>query len=316
MMVALTAPSIWGSALLLAVLAGGGAMIALSALPRFRRRSLTERLLPHTPAGIAQSARRRPTRSRRETRAGAKDHPVEGFGRLADVVVSGLGGFEPVATRLDRIGSESAIADFRIRQVAAALAGLVASAGLGWALAPGAIAGLALLLAGPAAGMMAMDRHLHRLGRKWQAQVETELPVVVEQMAMLVDAGYSTGAAMARIARRGRGLVAADLGRVANRVAQGLTETQALGEWAQRSDLASVRRLVRLLDRGTQTTELGRLLAGEARSLRTSLHRLTLARVERRAQTIWIPVTVAALVPGTIFLAVPFMHALTAFGLR
>jgi hypothetical protein len=32
--------------------------------------------------------------------------------------------------------------------------------------------------------------------------------------------------------------------------------------------------------------------------------------IERRSQLVWIPVTVATLVPGLIFLAVPFMSAM------
>jgi tight adherence protein C len=35
--------------------------------------------------------------------------------------------------------------------------------------------------------------------------------------------------------------------------------------------------------------------------------------MERRSQQVWIPVTVATLVPGVIFLAVPFVEALRMF---
>ena len=35
--------------------------------------------------------------------------------------------------------------------------------------------------------------------------------------------------------------------------------------------------------------------------------------IERRTQMVWIPVTVAALVPGVIFMAVPFVEALSLF---
>jgi hypothetical protein len=35
--------------------------------------------------------------------------------------------------------------------------------------------------------------------------------------------------------------------------------------------------------------------------------------MDRRAQQVWIPVTVAALVPGVVFLAVPFVDALRVF---
>ena len=55
--------------------------------------------------------------------------------------------------------------------------------------------------------------------------------------------------------------------------------------------------------------DLGALIAEEARSIREA-HRDLLESIERRAQLVWIPVTVATLVPGLIFLAVPFMSAM------
>ena len=35
--------------------------------------------------------------------------------------------------------------------------------------------------------------------------------------------------------------------------------------------------------------------------------------MERRGQQVWVPVTVATLLPGVIFLAIPFIEALKAF---
>ena len=42
-------------------------------------------------------------------------------------------------------------------------------------------------------------------------------------------------------------------------------------------------------------------------------HRETLDLIERRSQQVWIPVTVATLVPGVMFLAVPFIEAMRLF---
>jgi hypothetical protein len=52
------------------------------------------------------------------------------------------------------------------------------------------------------------------------------------------------------------------------------------------------------------------LIAAEARSVRAEAHRELIESIERRAQLVWIPVTVATLVPGLIFLAVPFYSAM------
>ena len=59
--------------------------------------------------------------------------------------------------------------------------------------------------------------------------------------------------------------------------------------------------------------DIGRLLSEEARSIRAAVHRELIETIERRGQQVWIPVTVATLVPGVIFLAVPFIEALQVF---
>jgi hypothetical protein len=62
-----------------------------------------------------------------------------------------------------------------------------------------------------------------------------------------------------------------------------------------------------------QAGDLGSLIGEEARAIRRDVHRELIETVERRGQQVWIPVTVAALVPGVILLAVPFVHALRLF---
>ena len=44
------------------------------------------------------------------------------------------------------------------------------------------------------------------------------------------------------------------------------------------------------------------------------MQRELIEQIERRSQQVWIPVTVAALLPGAIFIAIPFVQALRAFG--
>jgi hypothetical protein len=43
------------------------------------------------------------------------------------------------------------------------------------------------------------------------------------------------------------------------------------------------------------------------------VQRELIEQIERRAQQVWIPVTVATLVPGAVLLAVPFIEALRLF---
>ena len=122
---------------------------------------------------------------------------------------------------------------------------------------------------------------------------------------MLLSAGYSLGAALNRIAARGAGAVGRDLRRVGGRIRQGLSEVDALREWAALVDVDAVDRLVAVLALNREAGDLGRLIAEEARSIRREVQRELIETIERRGQQVWIPVTVATLVPGVLFLAVP-----------
>lgn len=134
-----------------------------------------------------------------------------------------------------------------------------------------------------------------------------------EQFAMLLGAGYSLGSAITRLAQRGQGCCAQDLRLVANRIQQGLTERDALREWASTARVDALDRLVDVLVVTTEGGDLSRLISAEARQARRDLHRRTIELLERRSQQVWVPVTVATLVPGVIFLAVPFLAALRLF---
>jgi FAD/FMN-containing dehydrogenase len=72
-------------------------------------------------------------------------------------------------------------------------------------------------------------------------------------------------------------------------------------------------RLTAVLALNREAGDLGRLVSDEARNIRRDAHRQLVETIERRAQTVWIPVTVATLVPGALFLAVPFTDALRLF---
>jgi Flp pilus assembly protein TadB len=129
----------------------------------------------------------------------------------------------------------------------------------------------------------------------------------------LLSAGYSLGSALSRLADRGKGACGRDLQRVIGRIRQGLSETDALREWATVADVEALHRLVGILALNRQSADLGRLIGEEARAIRRDVQRELIETIERRSQQVWIPVTVAALVPGVIFLAVPFVDALSMF---
>ena len=61
----------------------------------------------------------------------------------------------------------------------------------------------------------------------------------------------------------------------------------------------TVDRLVSVLSLHSESSDLGRLVSAEARQARRDLQRRTIESIERRGQQVWVPVTVATLVPAS-----------------
>lgn len=290
------------------LLVWAGASLLLSQLSRLGRPTLAERLRPFHPGGSEPG---RP--------AGRRSGPsFEGVlvpivRDTGDWLAGALGVGERAEPRLRRIHSPVTASTFRLRQAMAASAAAVVG-GLVAAVAgvPAAVA-ILLLVGAPAFVFLVIEQRLARRSEQWQQATTEELPVVAEQLAMLLNAGFSVGTALQRLVGRGRGCIARDLGDVVNRVQQGLSEAAALAEWADSSGVEGVQRLVTVLALHSQAADLGRLVSAEARAARRDLQRRTLEQIERRAEQVWVPVTVATLVPGAILLAVPFLAALHAF---
>jgi hypothetical protein len=97
-------------------------------------------------------------------------------------------------------------------------------------------------------------------------------------------------------------------------VRQGLTEVEALREWAAVARVPALDRLVPVLALNRESSDLGRLISDEARAIRRDVHIEQVETMERRSHQVWIPVTLATLVPGVIFLSIPFIEALRQFG--
>jgi tight adherence protein C len=292
---------------LLGLVAALGATLALSELRWFRRPALVERLRPYAPASTPR--RRRPGLS-----VGSFVDVVGPLARsVGDALSTSLRIDDDAATRLLRIHSPLDATGFRIRQLAATVLTLLAAAAVIVAVTPPAPLALMLLLGAPTLALLAYEQHLTTASNRWRRRVFLELPVVAEQLGMLLSAGFSLGAALDRLARRGHGAGSRDLARVCARVQYGATEVQALREWADLVRVDGVDRLVSVLALNHEAGDLGRLIAEEARALRRDAHRELVESIERRAQLVWIPVTVAALLPGTFFLAIPFLEAMRLF---
>jgi len=285
-----------------------GATLVLSRLPWFDRRPLVERLRPYTAPATAP-----------RWRAGALS--VEPFREVVAPLSRELGARlarmfgveEDVATRLSRVHAPLDATGFRLRQ--ARWSALAAAAGLVIAVAarvPTAV-GLLFVAGAPLLAFLVVEQQLASASARWQRHLFLELPVVAEQLGMLLSAGYSLGAALNRLAARGKGSCGQDLTVVCSRIRQGVGEVDALREWAELEQVPALDRLVSVLALNREAGDLGRLIAEEARAIRRDVHRELVETVERRGQQVWIPVTVATLVPGVIFLAIPFIEAMRLF---
>ena len=285
-----------------------GWALVLSELPWFRRRPLVERTAAYVPGGARHRSRPGPLSavSWREL----IEPLARAFGeRLARL----FGVTEPLATRLERVHATCGPTEFRVRQLGWVGVGF----GSGSALVvlvpmPGVVA-LLVVVGAPLLAFLVVEQQLATASDRWKRHLFLELPVVAEQLGMLLGAGYSLSSALDRLARRGKGACGRDLGRVVERIRLGLSDVAALREWAAVADVIALHRLVGVLALNRQAGDLGRLIGEEARSIRRDVHRELVEAIERRAQQVWVPVTVATLVPGLIFLAVPFVEALRLF---
>jgi Flp pilus assembly protein TadB len=224
-----------------------------------------------------------------------------------------LGVSEELALRLERIHSPLSVSAFRLRQLTWSMVAFGCSALVVGGTRPPMLLVPLFLLGAPLLAFLVLEQHLARSSARWQRREFLELPVVAEQLGMLLSAGYSVGAALNRLADRGQGASAADLHRVCNRIRHGLGEHDALQEWADLSGVPAVGRLVAVLLLDRDAGDLGRLITEESRAVRREVHRELIEIIERRSQQVWVPVTVATLLPGVVFLAVPFVAAMQLF---
>lgn len=284
-----------------------GATLLLAEWRRFARPSLGERLRPFHPGATELTSPA--TGSMGSLRDVIVPLARDGGDRLATI----FGVQEKSEAKLRRIHSELTPGSFRLRQLAWTGGGLIAGAAVASVTGPAWPISVLLVAGAPLLAFLIVEQNLARASERWKRTTEEELPVIAEQLAMLLNAGFSLGSALGRLAARSQGCVARDLDQVVNRLQQGLSEGEALREWADRSGLAAVERMVSILTVHSTAADLGRLVSAEARQARRDRHRHTVEVMERRGEQVWVPVTVATLVPGAILIAVPFLAALRLF---
>ncbi len=285
-----------------------GATLVLSEFRLFRSQALANRVSPYLPGG------------RSTTNRGLLS--LESFGQLLRPLAEASGALgarvfgvsEELPRRLRRVHWDIDSSGFRVRQIGWAVATcmLVTVIGLVVGLSAPLLALFALV--GPLLAFLVVEQQLANASDRWKERTFQELPVIAEQIAMLLGSGYSLGAALQRVSARGSGVISQDLDVVGQRIRQGASENAALREWAEVVDVEAVSRVVSILSLNKEAGDLGSMVAAEARTIRAEAHRALLESIEKKNQQVWIPVTIAALVPGVILMMIPFISALSEFG--
>lgn len=283
-----------------------GLTLLLAEIRWFSRPALTDRLAPFVPGGDEV-----PRRSGWWSVASVSEVVAPLARDIGAAVGRAVGVTEDLGRRLRRIHATVDPTSFRVRQLGSAGAAFAAATLVAVLLRLPLWLAVAVPLVAAVLALLFAEQRLLTASAAWQRALTLELPVVTEQLAMRMGAGASLTVAIERVAARGRGAAARDLTRVAARVRQGASAHRALAEWADLAAVDAVSRLVSVLQLDRDTGDLGRLLTAEARALREEQHRHLIEVAEKRGQQVWIPVTVAALLPGTVFIAIPFASAIS-----
>lgn len=225
-------------------------------------------------------------------------------------VVMRIGSETALNMRLERAGIRVTAVMFRTTQAVAGFAALVVAAALTVVFPLPAAVVFGLLAGLPVVAVWGCEQVLTVALRRRTDLVVRELPLVIEQLAELMKNGVGIAEACAKVAVHTHSVVASDLGRVAREIAHGVRDEVALQAFADRHDVVAIHRIVAVLDAHRHASDLGGLLAEEVRELRLAAHRDLLALMQQREQQVWIPVTVATLVPGVLLLGVPFVYTL------
>lgn len=282
---------------------GVGTTLVLSGSPWFRRERSMIRLAPYLPNPNAPARNPMNRIGLRET----LEPTLESFGR---VISRALGILTDLPLRLRRAGVETDPYDFRLLQMALGIIGLIIGSII-WVVMPiPALLGVSAMIATPLGAVLGVEQWLNHRIEERSLHIRAELPVIIEQLGMLVSVGFSLTAAVAHIASRGTGAVASDFRGVTTEIRRGVPPMDAFRTWSENSGMSAVDRVVGVLALNSEASDLGALISAEARAIRASAHRDLLETIEKRSQLVWIPVTVATLVPGLMFLAVPFYAAM------
>ncbi|TAN20543.1 MAG: hypothetical protein EPN30_10060 [Actinomycetota bacterium] len=158
----------------------------------------------------------------------------------------------------------------------------------------GALAGLA---SAAVIGRYFVDQRRKRRSE----ELASSLVALLEQIYLKVINGSSVHSSLTSI----EGIGNRDIASLQGLVKSGLDLESAAAYWIEEFDAPAKRQLADLLLARTTTSETLTLMAGLVQQLRSEQNFSLIATIEKRNQLVWIPVTIAVLVPGMIFIAIP-----------
>ena len=304
-------------AVVLGLMLGGGLTLTLWSLPPMRQMTLSERIGPYLADGGTKS------RLLATEPVGVTPWPTmerllaPGIAPLVERVEPLLGNGSALARRLDRLGTTMTVQQFRVEQLAWAVAGIgtalmlvVATSGRSGLL--GVVPMAVLVAIGGLAGALARDRHLGTQVARRIEQMRSELPTVAELLALSVAAGEGTTAALERVSRVGNGAVVQELRRVLSDTRSGIPLATGLESLADRIDLPELDRLVAALvvaaERGTP---LAPVLQAQAVDARESGRRALIEAGGRKEIAMMVPVVFLVLPVSVVFALFPGSYGLT-----
>jgi tight adherence protein C len=209
-------------------------------------------------------------------------------------------GRERIRRRLDLAGRPGGMNVVRYAEVkAAALSAGVVLAVI-FALLGSALASLLFLVA----GWLVVDMWLSRTGRRRQAQLERDLPDLIDILAITVRAGVGYRAALERVARSLEGPPAEEILATLRQMELGATRREAFQALRERNNS---RTLDNFVAAQLQAEELGVPLADALEAIAADTRRVAAQLARRRAQRATPRVTLVGtslLLPGTILLIV------------
>ena len=296
-------------------LAGGGLLLAATGTPAARRPSLDDRLAPYL--------RDAPRPSRLLSSTGALT-PFPTFERLlrpfltdaVRFVERWVGGVAGVRRRLEQLGGQMTLEQFRTEQVLWGGFGLAAALGLALLQAVGGagtqpvavLVSAALFTAG---GVLGRDRWLTRQVDQREQRMLEEFPTVAELLALAVAAGEGPVAALERVHRISGGELSRELGRALAEARAGASLVQALDGIASRTSLAPLARFVDgvaiAVERGTPLADV---LRAQAVDVREARKRLLLEAAGRREIAMMVPVVFLVLPVTLLFALFPGFYGL------